>query len=139
MTRRSASPRKVRSPIHGYRRTRLQRTSARGRYRISHLSRRDRSLNKLFSRSSSLKSSRSRIRKNCRRHSDPSIAMAMARSPRTSSSKVCAHAQTLAESNPRISGYTAVLGDRDKAAIQVDRILDEVDLNRSGKVDFTGE
>jgi len=35
-------------------------------------------------------------------------------------------------------GYTTVLGDKDKAAIQVDRILEEVDSNKSGKVDFTG-
>jgi len=35
-------------------------------------------------------------------------------------------------------GYTTVLGDKDKAAMQVDKILEEVDSNKSGKVDFTG-
>lgn len=36
------------------------------------------------------------------------------------------------------TGYTAVIGDRDKAILHVEKIFDEVDFNRSGKVDFTG-
>lgn len=65
--------------------------------------------------------------------------MAMARSPKMNSSKVTGKRVTYRLTTSLVTGYTAVMGDRDKAAVQVDRILDEVDLNRSGKVDFTGE
>ena len=37
-----------------------------------------------------------------------------------------------------IAGYTQVCKNRDEAIENVDKIMDIVDINRSGKVDFTG-
>ena len=36
------------------------------------------------------------------------------------------------------SGYERILGDREKAAIEVEKIIQEVDHNYSGKVELTG-
>lgn len=37
-----------------------------------------------------------------------------------------------------VVGYTLVCKNRDEAIENVDKIMDVVDINRSGKVDFTG-
>ena len=37
-----------------------------------------------------------------------------------------------------ITGYTMLFGDRQMAIIQIDRIMEEVDINKNGLIDYSG-